>query len=66
MRTHTFTETDLASREKARQLRSHLFQNIDVNEVVELNFENVLSISDSFADEFFWSIGRQVWCERLS
>tara|TARA_B100000767_G_C19626771_1_gene476479 strand:+ start:449 stop:736 length:288 start_codon:yes stop_codon:yes gene_type:complete len=53
MKTYTFTETDLASRAEARQLRSRLFQNIDVDVVVELNFKNVLSISDSFADEFF-------------
>ncbi len=38
-----------SSREKARIIR----QEIEVSDGAELNFENVYSVSDSFADELF-------------
>jgi len=66
MKTHIFTEHDLASRTKARGLRSLLFQDLEAAGIVELDFKNVRSISDSFADELFGILAARHGVENLA
>ena len=51
--TFKIENSDLASRQAAAELRSKIESQVDAGKNVAINFRNVFSVSESFADELF-------------
>lgn len=58
-----FNTTDLASRNIARGFRTNIENELRQGQMVEIDLENVLSISDSFGDELFGILALELGLE---
>lgn len=61
----TFRDTDLASRHSGAVYRKQIRVFIDSGYNVELRFNNVVSVSESFADEAFGVLAQELGADSL-